>query len=72
VIFGNLKRDATMDEVLVPTNFACENGRCLRDVELAYLIQEMNEKGLATAVVLDCCHSGGATRGQAKQNCAHC
>jgi hypothetical protein len=36
--------------------------RYLRDLELAALLQKMVGKGLLVTVVLDSCHSGGATR----------
>ncbi|KAL2156168.1 hypothetical protein VTH82DRAFT_913 [Thermothelomyces myriococcoides] len=35
----------------------------IRDVELAYLLMRIAEKRPAITLVLDCCHSGGATRG---------
>ena len=38
-------------------------GRYLLDVELAMLLKRMSDKGLIVTVVLDSCHSGGATRG---------
>ena len=34
----------------------------MRDLELAKLLEEMVEKQLAVTIVLDSCHSGGATR----------
>ncbi|WP_348982751.1 caspase family protein [Brasilonema octagenarum] len=37
--------------------------RYLRDLELATLLQNMVDKGLVVTLVLDSCHSGGATRG---------
>ncbi|RYP54256.1 hypothetical protein DL768_000830 [Monosporascus sp. mg162] len=63
-IFLDLKDDDSLDEALVPTNIACEGGRYIRDVEIASLLQGMVKKGLAVTVVLDCCHSGSADRGQ--------
>ena len=39
------------------------DARYLRDVELAHLLSAMVAKGLVVTVVLDSCHSGGATRG---------
>lgn len=42
------------------TNIACDDGRYIQDVEVAYLLQEMVKKEL---VVLDCYHSSGANRG---------
>jgi hypothetical protein len=60
----HLKPKGDWDEVLVPTDIAQENGRYIRDVEIAYLLQDMAKKGLYVTVVFDCCHSGGATRGK--------
>lgn len=63
------KGDGVYDESLVPTDYGqIENtdapeDRYLRDLELAYLLQEMVERGLIVSVVLDSCHSGGAARG---------
>lgn len=51
------------DESLVPTDFCAPGGRYLRDVELATLLKRMTDKGLVVTIVLDSCHSGGATRG---------
>jgi hypothetical protein len=34
----------------------------LRDLEFAKLLEEMVEKELVVTLVLDSCHSGGATR----------
>jgi hypothetical protein len=36
--------------------------RYVRDLELAALLKTLTDKGLLVTVVLDCCHSGGATR----------
>ena len=47
----------------MPTNIGMSTARYLRDVELGYLIRQMVEKDLNVVVVLDSCHSGGATRG---------
>lgn len=61
-IFPKLKGPGTVDEGLVPMDIG--NGtHYLRDVEIYYLLQAMVEKKLLVAVVLDSCHSGGATRG---------
>ncbi|KAF7534041.1 hypothetical protein G7054_g6562 [Neopestalotiopsis clavispora] len=62
-IFDDLKGEHAHDEGLVPTNIHCEKGRYVRDVEIAYLLQRMVKKDLIVTVVLDCCHSGGANRG---------
>jgi len=61
-IFGDLKGDDSLDEALVPTSIACDGGRYIRDVEVAYLLEEMVKKELIVTVVLDCRHSGSADR----------
>ncbi|GAB1312087.1 Peptidase C14 caspase domain-containing protein [Madurella fahalii] len=35
----------------------------LRDVEMAYLLKRIADKGAVVSLVLDCCHSAGAVRG---------
>ena len=50
------------DEGIVPMDYS-SGGRYLLDVELALLLKRMSDKGLIVTVVLDSCHSGGATRG---------
>lgn len=64
-----LKGRGAFDEALVPTDIGDSTARYLRDVELAYLLQAMVDKGLLVTVVFDSCHSGGATRGNAKAVC---
>lgn len=64
--YKSLKGDDGLDEALVPTNIGNSEARYLRDVELAYLLKSMVDKGLVVTVVLDSCHSGGATRGVGK------
>jgi hypothetical protein len=61
--YPQLKGENGLDEALVPTDIGKPQARYLRDVELAYLIQAMVDKDLRVIVVLDSCHSGGATRG---------
>ena len=51
------------DEALVPSDILY-GGRYLRDLELAVLMQEMASAGLIVTASLDCCHSGGALRGE--------
>ena len=51
-----------VDETLVPTDIGNSEAQYLRDIELAFLLREMVEKGLFVTVVLDSCHSGSATR----------
>jgi Caspase domain len=50
------------DEGLVPCDIGT-NGQYLRDVEMAFLLKQMTDKGLDVTIVLDSCNSGGATRG---------
>ena len=52
------------DECIVPMDIGA-GGRYLLDVELATLLKRMTDKGLIVTVIMDCCHSGGATRGDA-------
>ena len=62
-MFPELKGEGGLDESLVPCDIG-ENGVCyLRDIEMAYLLKAMSEKKLLVTLVLDSCHSGGATRG---------
>jgi Caspase domain len=61
--FPQLKTNG-LDEVLVPVDIGNPKARCLRDVELAYILKRMVDKGLIVTIVLDSCHSGGATRGE--------
>jgi hypothetical protein len=65
--FPNLKTDG-LDEALVPTDIGTSEARYVRDVEIAYLLKVMVDKGLLVTVVLDSCHSGG--RGGAVARCA--
>lgn len=63
-MFDEIKGMKGLDESLVPCDIG-ENGACyLRDIEMAYLLKMMSDKGLLVTLVLDSCHSGGATRGQ--------
>lgn len=52
-----------LDETLVPTDIGYSEARYLRDIEIAHLLKKMVDKGLIVTIVLDSCHSGGATRG---------
>jgi hypothetical protein len=63
-IYPQIKGKSGQDETLVPTDIGNENGRYLRDLELAYLLQQMVDKQLDITVILDSCHSGGAVRGE--------
>jgi hypothetical protein len=53
-----------IDEALVPTDLGHDEGRYLRDIELAFLLHKLVAKGLYVTIVLDSCHSGSATRGE--------
>lgn len=64
----NLKGDQGVDETLVPNDLGMEEGQYLRDLELAELLQNMVKKGLIVTVVLDSCHSGGASRDEENQD----
>lgn len=62
--YPEAKGSSGIDEVLVlwqPEGRAPKH--YLRDIELGYLLQAMVQKGLIVTLVLDCCHAGGATRG---------
>jgi hypothetical protein len=65
-VFEEIKGTGELDEGLVPTDIGTSEGQYLRDIELAYLLQELVHKDLTVTLVLDCCHSGGATRGDAE------
>jgi Caspase domain len=55
------------DEGIVPMDIGdTEEGRYLRDVEITTLLKRMTDKGLVVTMILDSCHSGGATRGDAE------
>lgn len=56
--------DRWFDEALVPTDLGNDEGRYLRDIELAFLLHKLVAKGLYVTIVLDSCHSGSATRGE--------
>lgn len=68
-LFPSVKGDDGLDESLVPTdygqikNLAKPEDRYVRDLELAALLQKMVDKQLIVTIVLDSCHSGGASRG---------
>ncbi|KAL8375693.1 hypothetical protein RB595_007010 [Gaeumannomyces hyphopodioides] len=52
-----------IDYALLPTDVAL-GGRYLRDFELRALLEDIVAIGAVLTVVLDCCHSGGAPRGE--------
>ena len=62
-MFPALKGENGLDESLVPTDIGNKGTRYLRDVEMSHLLKAMSDKGLLVTMVLDSCHSGGATRG---------
>lgn len=62
-IFDSNLKNSNLDEALVPVDIAC-GGNYLRDLELGMLLQDLETAGLIVTVVLDCCHSGGAVRGE--------
>lgn len=63
-LFPDAKGEDGIDEGLVPTDIGTPDGQYIRDLELAKILQEFESKGLLVTLVLDCCHSGGATRGE--------
>ncbi|MBD2165558.1 caspase family protein [Calothrix membranacea FACHB-236] len=65
-IFPDIKDPDGIDEGLVPTDIGSSEGQYLRDLELAQLLQDLVDRQLTVTLVLDCCHSGGATRGDAE------
>ena len=62
--YPQIKGENAVDEALVPTDIGTGKGQYLRDLELATLLNKMVDKQLVVTVVLDCCHSGGAVRGE--------
>lgn len=51
-----------VDEALAPMDIN-SGGRYVRDVEIAAILQMMAKKKLHVTLILDSCHSGGATKG---------
>jgi hypothetical protein len=62
--FQHLKWGGDMDEVLVPTDYSLTEDNFLRDFELAHILRAYVARQMLVTVVLDSCHSGGATRGE--------
>ena len=60
--FPELKGEGEVDETLVPIDIGDKSTRYVRDIDLAYILKKMVEKGLTVTIILDSCHSGGATR----------
>lgn len=52
-----------LDEVIVPTDIGQSSARYVRDIELAYILKKMVDKGIIPSIVIDSCHSGGMSRG---------
>jgi Caspase domain len=63
-LFPELKGESGWDECLAPCDICLSETRYLRDVELGLLLHRMTARGLSVTIVLDSCHSGGATRGR--------
>ncbi len=53
-----------IDEGWVPVDIGNPEADYVRDVELGKLLQNLVDRGLTVTMVLDCCHSGEATRGE--------
>ena len=62
--YPQIKGKNGIDEGFVPVDIGTGEGQYLRDLELATLLNKMVDKQLVVTVVLDCCHSGGAVRGE--------
>ncbi len=62
----DLKGAGALDECLVPCDIGRDSARYIRDLEIAALLDRLSAKGAFVTLVLDACHSGGATRGPAK------
>ena len=58
-----VKGATARDETLVPFDIGDTAARYIRDHELALLFKTMVDKGIIATLVMDCCHSGGLTRG---------
>lgn len=62
-IVPKLKSHKGLDECLVPWDYAASaRPRYLRDLEINPLLAALAEREVFTTLVLDCCHSGGASR----------
>jgi hypothetical protein len=62
-IYPDLKGADGLDESIVPMDIGSPDVNYVRDLEIATLLKRMVDKGLVVTLVLDSCHSGGATRG---------
>jgi Caspase domain len=63
-LLPKIKGEDGLDETLVPLDIGNHESRNLRDIEMAKLLRNMVDKKLIVTIVLDSCHSGGATRGR--------
>ncbi|KAM5341369.1 hypothetical protein ACJ41O_014400 [Fusarium nematophilum] len=63
-VYEGLKGKNGYDEALVPSDVEITGGMYLRDVELAFLLKRMVDKGLIVTAAIDSCHSGSATRSE--------
>ncbi len=65
-VYEDLKGPSGFDEVLVPINIEVlsekDQGRYIRDIEIAIWVQRFVDKGFRVTVVLDSCHAGSANR----------
>lgn len=68
--FPELKGADEVDETLVPIDIRDRTTRYVRDIDLAYILKRMVDKELVVTLVLDSCHSGGATRNDGAQDIA--
>lgn len=67
-VFPTLKGDEKVDHALVPSDIN-SGGQYVRDLEIRYLLDEIvRDEDVLLTVVLDCCHSGGAVRGDDDEN----
>lgn len=63
-IFTPDQKTGNIDEGFVPTDIGTDSGRYLRDLHLRLWLEKLSEKGMTVTAILDCCHSGGMTRGE--------
>jgi hypothetical protein len=62
--YQGLKLGEGFDEALVPCDYNQGTDRFLRDFELAHVLRGYVQRRLETTIILDSCHSGGATRAE--------
>ena len=63
-IYPEVKGADQYDEGIVPMDIG-DGGRYLLDLELVTLLKRMTDKELIVTLIMDSCHSGGETRGDA-------